>query len=142
MNKKFKGFSLAELLISLLVISIVLSAAIPAITRKAGQQRELIWRWTDQNNVAFSAVGANQSVIVGLDTLPMENAKLYDSGNSTSTIFYDPSAIIDPSAVTSSTPVYDKQHMIEVNKLKLDNVMYSDSGDKISILNSSFSSFP
>lgn len=81
MNKKFKGFSLAELLISLLVISIVLSAAIPAITRKAGQQRELIWRWTEQNNVAFSATGANQSVILGLDAMPMDNADLYSEHN-------------------------------------------------------------
>ncbi len=120
MNKKFKGFSLAELLISLLVISIVLSAAIPAITKKAGQQRELIWRWTDQNNIAFSAVGANQSVIVGLDTLPMENAALYSSTNDATALLYD------ASSATGSN--------VEVNKLLLDDVKYSDSGDKLSIL--------
>ena len=33
-NNKFRGFSLAELLISLLIISIVLAAAIPTMTRK------------------------------------------------------------------------------------------------------------
>lgn len=70
MSKKFKGFSLAELLISLLVISIVLSAAIPAITKKSAAQRELIWRWTNGNNIAFAAAGANQGILLGMDTRP------------------------------------------------------------------------
>lgn len=132
MNKKFKGFSLAELLISLLVISIVLSAAIPAITRKAGQQRELIWRWTDQNNVAFSATGANQSVIVGLDSLPMENSNLYDSGNAKNSIMYDTSYISDD--ISKVSDAYLQTHMVPVGKLSMADAKMNNSGDKITIL--------
>ena len=69
MNKKKQGFSLAELLISLLIISIVLSAAIPTITKKSGASRENIWHWSDQNNSVYSALGDNQSVLVGVDRL-------------------------------------------------------------------------
>ena len=74
MKKKFKGFSLAELLIALLVISIVLSAAIPTITkRSAGGEK--IWRWSmehDNNysNSAYFGVGATQSAIIGATNIP------------------------------------------------------------------------
>ena len=69
MNKKKQGFSLAELLISLLIISIVLSAAIPTITKKSGASRENIWHWSDQNNSIYSVLGDNQSVLMGVDRL-------------------------------------------------------------------------
>lgn len=141
MNKKFKGFSLAELLISLLVISIVLSAAIPAITRKAGQQRELIWRWTEQNNVAFSATGANQSVILGLDAMPMDNADLYSEHNAKkNSLMYDGSAIAED---TSDDLL--KWHAVPVGRLSVSDAKMSNSGDKLSILkrkiDSGFSDF-
>ena len=65
-----KGFSLAELLISLLIISIVLAAAIPTITKRSGASREQIWRWTTSNNDIFFGVGSKQSAILGLSAMP------------------------------------------------------------------------
>lgn len=69
MNRRLKGFSLAELLISLLIISIVLSAAIPTLTKKSAGS-ESIWRWANTNNSAYFGVGAVQSAILGNDVIP------------------------------------------------------------------------
>lgn len=70
MSRKFKGFSLAELLIALLVISIVLSAAIPTMTRKS-KSSEQIWRWAEkQSNNAYFGVGSTQTAILGAAALP------------------------------------------------------------------------
>ncbi|MBQ8886455.1 MAG: tail fiber domain-containing protein [Candidatus Gastranaerophilales bacterium] len=74
MSKKFKGFSLAELLIALLVISIVLSAAIPTLTRKSAQDREQIWKWSQDNNSTYFGLGANQSVLIGTANTPMDTS--------------------------------------------------------------------
>ena len=118
MKKKFKGFSLAELLISLLIISIVLSAAIPAITKKAGQQREFIWRWTELNDVAFTAAGSNQGIILGLDARPLEDSSIVN--------------ILDPKnseVPTKSIKTYDEKNDVDVTGVK-----YSDAGDKITIV--------
>lgn len=71
MNKKLKGFSLAELLISLLIISIVLSAAIPTVTRRMKASDDTIWRWAGQDSYnAFFGAGASQSAIIGTSEMP------------------------------------------------------------------------
>lgn len=73
MNKKLKGFSLAELLISLLIISIVLSAAIPTVTRRMKASDDVIWRWSgaaDQKTNAFYGAGEKQSAIIGTSSVP------------------------------------------------------------------------
>lgn len=69
-SKKKQGFSLAELLISLLIISIVLAAAIPTITKRNAAGGEKIWHWTNTNNGAYFGVGSNQSAIIGADQIP------------------------------------------------------------------------
>ena len=69
MNRKLKGFSLAELLISLLIISIVLSAAIPTLTKKSSGS-EQIWRWGTDNSSAYFGIGAQQAAIIGNDVIP------------------------------------------------------------------------
>lgn len=120
MSKKLQGFSLAELLISLLIISIVLSAAIPTITRKAGADREQIWRWTRQGNNAFFGTGSNQSAIIGTDSIPEIDKSFKDVyAEDTSEAIHDASSDI-----------------IEVDDLK-----YSNAGDKLVILKKSYSSF-
>ena len=73
-----KGFSLAELLISLLIISIVLAAAIPTITKRSGASREQIWRWTTSNNDIFFGVGKLQSAILGLSVMPSNVTYFYN----------------------------------------------------------------
>ncbi len=102
MDRKIKGFSLAELLISLLVISIVLSAAIPTLTKKS-RGSEQIWRWANTNNSAYFGVGSLQSAILGSDSIP----------NITNT-FNNVDGIAD-----------------------LNNIRYTNSGDKLVILKQS-----
>ena len=79
-NNKFRGFSLAELLISLLIISIVLAAAIPTMTRK-GKGSEQIWRWSMPRNSTYFGTGANQSVIIGSATPPLQQGGKDEEGN-------------------------------------------------------------
>lgn len=115
MKKKYKGFSLAELLISLLIISIVLSAAIPAVTKRAGQQREYIWRWTEQNHVAYSAVGANQSVILGFDVFPMKSN--------------DASVLLNDKSVSDTINSVSNPGVVNTGGVK-----FNEEGDKLVIL--------
>ena len=70
MYKKTKGFSLAELLISLLIISIVLAAAIPTITKRRAHDPENVWNWTNKNNSAFF-VEACISKIIEFAVMPV-----------------------------------------------------------------------
>ena len=64
MIKKERAFSLAELLISLLVTSMILAATVPTITRKAASINENPVRFTLTNDV-YTATGDNQSVLIG-----------------------------------------------------------------------------
>ncbi len=80
MNKAKKGFSLAELLISLLVISIVLAAAIPTLSKRMSSNREYIWNWSTQNNSAYFGMGSNQGAILGYNSISD-----YDTADNTAT---------------------------------------------------------
>ena len=93
-SKKKKGFSLAELLISLLIISIVLAAAIPTVTKRNAAGSEKIWHWSAHNNSVYSAVGSNQSVIIGSESSPFNDRK--DSGTYFSSFFQDSDVYDNP----------------------------------------------
>ncbi len=66
MNKLLKGFSLAELLISLLVTSMILSATIPTVTRKMKNSNEDIWMWVPNSSDIFAAPANEQTAILGM----------------------------------------------------------------------------
>ena len=114
MNKKIKGFSLAELLISLLIISIVLSAAIPTITKKSGATRENIWNWSDHNNSIYAASGTNQSAILGTNRVP--SIKWSD--------------ILNPEQTYSPDPDDNGGWAMRI----AERITYSDDGNKMVIL--------
>ncbi len=124
-NKKTKGFSLAELLISLLIISIVLSAAIPTITKRMAANREYIWRWSSENNSAYFGLGANQTTILGYNAIPLSGYSITD-------------LLVDNSATTSG--VYDTTDTTYIpynyttDDINLGNLQFSNYGDKLSIL--------
>ena len=118
MNRKLKGFSLAELLISLLVISIVLSAAIPTLTKRSAQDREQIWKWSTDNNSTYFGLGANQSVLVGTAATPMDTT---DDAETPVTI---QTMMTDDMGSSSS-------------EIKFDNPRFTTDGDKLVILKKS-----
>lgn len=107
MSKKLKGFSLAELLISLLVISIVLSAAIPTITKRTSQDREQIWKWSTDNNSAYFGLGSNQAVLIGTPTIPSGSLTTYmdDDLGGAQGRFEDPIFIKNPRFTTTGDKV-------------------------------------
>ena len=66
---KKSAFSLAELMITLLILSIVLSAVMPAVTkRNAGQ--ESVWRWLYDGSHAYFGTGPWQEALIGMATKP------------------------------------------------------------------------
>ena len=130
MNRKLKGFSLAELLISLLIISIVLSAAIPTLTKKSGANREFIWSWSTQNNNAYFGVGANQTAIIGYDKNPiMEEIDDYHLSVKPplETILSDPDNI-------NNNVLYSGDHEREITKANISNIPLNGNGDKLILL--------
>ena len=126
MNRKLKGFSLAELLISLLIISIVLSAAIPTITRKAGADREAIWRWTNEGNNAYFGTGSNQSAILGLSSTPKAEEGIAD-------IMQDATVVDDAvDDITDTANTGTKR--ADIGVINTGDLKYSNFGDKFIIL--------
>ena len=102
MSRKLKGFSLAELLISLLVISIVLSAAIPTITKRTSQDRDQIWKWSTDNNSTYFGLGSQQSVLIGTPTVPTGDITvLMDEDNKSDTNNYSELYIDQPRFTTA-----------------------------------------
>ena len=131
MNKKLKGFSLAELLISLLIISIVLSAAIPTLTKKSGANREFIWSWANQNNSAYFGLGANQSAILGYQENPTVT-KLSTTSDLLLDLFYDNDNI------NVSLPQDEaKKELRKIGKINVDKIPFNGTGDKFVILKKS-----
>ena len=117
-NNKFRGFSLAELLISLLIISIVLAAAIPTMTRK-GKGSEQIWRWSMPRNSTYFGTGANQAVIIGSATPPLQqggkdsNGNLITDDNEISRFFND--SQVQANSSTHFTTMGDKLILVKTS---------------------------
>ena len=72
--KRNKGFSLAEILISLTVVSIVMAAAAPIFTKKSNIGDES-WKWTSSNvqSLQNGAVYTGDTVIIGASKTPLIN---------------------------------------------------------------------
>lgn len=64
MNSNQKGFTLAEMMIVLLIMSIVTAAFLPVITKKNKITTEL-WSLAANNSDIYSQLGATQSVMIG-----------------------------------------------------------------------------
>ena len=64
MMKKQRAFSLAELLISLLVTSMVLAATVPTVTRKMASTNENTWNRTSGEDIT-ARIGDSQKVLIG-----------------------------------------------------------------------------
>ncbi|MCD7878639.1 MAG: hypothetical protein LUG16_01745, partial [Candidatus Gastranaerophilales bacterium] len=52
------------------VISIVMAAAMPVITRKTAQSSDQIWKWTDDNSSAWFGTGNANQVLIGTSSIP------------------------------------------------------------------------
>lgn len=64
MSRRLHGFTIAEMLIALLIISLVLSAAIPTLTKKNAAS-DAIWQWSLSKTSAYFGEAASQTAIIG-----------------------------------------------------------------------------
>ena len=119
MYKKTKGFSLAELLISLLIISIVLAAAIPTITKRRAHDPENVWNWTNKNNSAFFGAGHNQTAIIGYDMMPFSDlppgVSPFNNDN-----FFDSNSLVPPTGDPDFKFSTDGDKLVLVKRLRED----------------------
>ena len=69
-----KGYTLAEVLIALLVVAIVAAAATPVLTKALVRHKESNVRpWTWSGNAAYSNIGDNSSSIIAMNSAPAGN---------------------------------------------------------------------
>lgn len=116
MYKNKKGFSLAELLISLLIISIILAAAIPTVTKRNKYDPERTWQWSGQNNSAYFGVGSDQSAVIGHFKVPE-----YDSKSA----YYD-EKVFDWNQLSDSHPLKNGDDK--------NNPAFTTTGDKLNLV--------
>lgn len=68
--KKFKlGFSLAEAMITLMIISLILAAVIPVMSRRQ-LTSDSMWKYASNNSDIFYGEGASQAAIIGSNSVP------------------------------------------------------------------------
>lgn len=116
MYKNKKGFSLAELLISLLIISIILAAAIPTVTKRNKYDPERTWQWSGQNNSAYFGVGSDQSAVIGYFKVPQYSERK---------AYYDEN-VFNLGDLTASHPLRDGNDK--------DNPAFTTTGDKLNLV--------
>ena len=110
-NKNKKGFSLAELLISLLIISLVLSAAIPTITKRSGSSREQIWHWVEANSDIFYGTGEEQTAILGFQALPASMTYFFSQYGDEPTINADADKLAIFQQIQDGKRVFEKSQI-------------------------------
>lgn len=80
--KKLNGFSLMEMMVVLLIVSIVAAASAPMVNKRllSSTSDKSPWVWVGNNkSIAYNLNGATQTASVGITTAPKdaENARLY-----------------------------------------------------------------
>ena len=75
--KKYKGFTMAEMMIVLLVLTIILAASMPIITKRSKSSIDKTWYSSTNGSDVYSALGNTQGVAIGTNEFPAsEYAKL------------------------------------------------------------------
>ena len=78
------AFTLAEMMIVMLILTILLAAFAPLMTRKAKVDLSNPWRWANNNSDIYYGIGTNQTAMIGQNNKAAAdpNAKLLiNSGN-------------------------------------------------------------
>ncbi len=123
------AFTLAEMMVVLLILSIVMAAFLPVITTRTKADRSSPWKYASNNSDIFYGLGATQATLIGINSLDAagednDNPKL---------------AINMPSGGTAH--IAFKENGLRTGKLFLDanknigigSASFKDSTDSISI---------
>ena len=65
MNKNHKAFTLAEMMVVMLILTILLAAFAPLMTKRKTLTQESPWRWAENNSDIYFGLGDAQSVGIG-----------------------------------------------------------------------------
>ena len=92
MNKRRFGFTLAEMMVVMLILTILLAMAAPLMTKKKNvDSSESPWHWASNNTDAFFGMRTTQTAMIGQDTKANDdgNPKLliYTHGNTPAILF-------------------------------------------------------
>lgn len=87
MKKRFKGFTLAEMMVVMLVLTVILAAAAPIMTKKrdvTASATDTPWKYADNNTDAYYGLQNNQTAMIGQDAKTDKDlsARLILTGNS------------------------------------------------------------
>lgn len=85
---KKNGFSIAEMMIALLVISIIMAASMPIITKRSKSSVDKTWRAATNGSDAYFGLGPTQGIVIGTTEFPTGNYAKFlintdDSANTT-----------------------------------------------------------
>ncbi len=126
-RSKKSAFSLAELMITLLILSIVLSAVMPAVTkRNAGQ--ESVWRWLYDGSHAYFGTGSKQEALIGMAVKPQMAHNSSDHTPESS------ETIISDYGVLRKNPSNFNAPLQQVPSGETDKFTLTDIGDRLLIM--------
>ncbi len=129
--KKLSGFSLMEMMIVLLIVSIIAGATAPIINKKitetASQKTPWVWLGANSKNIGYNILGGDQTVVIGDLSVPSERPSLYikrdiDNG---SHIRLAPSDGYEADIVSGNNSIWFSNKITEkseINNLKADAV--------------------
>ena len=62
---EFRAFTLAEMMVVMLILSIVMAAFAPVMTTRSKVDLSSPWRWSNNNSDIYYGIGNTQTVMIG-----------------------------------------------------------------------------
>src|SRR5574344_1553792 len=70
-TKRISGFTLAEMMVVLLILSIVMAASMPIITKRS-RVSEAIWKYMQNGSDIYYGTGTSQKAVIGAASVPTD----------------------------------------------------------------------
>lgn len=122
MNKlislKKTAFTLAEMMIVLLILSLIMVAFVPVITSRSKASGGNIWRWAANNSDIYYGTGVAQGVAIGatgMSQVAGENSRLLINTNDNT----QSHIIFQQGGVSYGRLMFDQYHNIGIGNIKL-----------------------
>lgn len=134
--KNFAGFSLAEMMVVLLIVAIVMAASVPMISKKMVKGAESSpWAWIgNDGTIGYNLSGRNSSILVGTlsDTQGAGKARLYiesnDAVNNPQIKLYSGDYKCDATTTTGTCGPDLKGHEMELLNISPMSIGYTKTG--------------
>ncbi|MDD3238445.1 MAG: hypothetical protein PHV37_10165, partial [Candidatus Gastranaerophilales bacterium] len=107
-----KAFSIAEALVTLMIVSLMLSAIVPVVAKKYTTTDKEIWKYTENNSDIYYGLGDSQTAVIGANKAPLQSYTTTttdaDGNTTTSTTTGSSGArlsIVTPASTTTSPTI-------------------------------------